>query len=228
MARRRFSGTPDIAFDPRLGGTGRYVDRRTGRIVSQSFVDDALELQIQAAQKSINGISRQLANSEITLAEWQLAMRDQMKTIHTISGALSKGGWGNMSQADWGAVGRISRIQYAKLEDVAVKIFDGKIRLRNLSGDVNGTFLRIADLFGQGGIQTRSQMERRIAVQNGAELERRVLDARAQHCDCCIEQAGLGWQPVGTLEPIGNCTCDNNCRCHFEYGQEVSGERVAL
>lgn len=195
------------------------MDKGTGRIVSRATVDAALESQIAASRQAINGIARQLANAEISLADYQIAMRDQMKTIHTISGALAKGGWANMSQADWGAVGQISRKQYAKLEQFAVKIASGDIRLRRLDGEINGTFLRVSDLFGQGGINTKTQMETRIAEQNGATHERRVLDPKAQHCDCCIKQAGLGWQPIGRLIPIGDCTCDTNCRCTKIYGR---------
>jgi hypothetical protein len=46
--------------------------------------------------------------------------------------------------------------------------------------------------------------------------ERRVLGV-ADHCPGCLEQAGLGWQPIGTLDEIGTEECGNNCRCEYEY-----------
>lgn len=223
MARRKSRLTPPFAFDPRLGSTGRYVDVSSGQMVPAQMVNDALEFQIKDAQQNVNAIAKQLANAEISLAEYQVAMAQEMKTVNTISGALAKGGWANMSQADWGAVGRISRDQYKALEDFAVSISKGKTKLRRLDGEINGQFLRISDQFAQGGVQTHSQMERRTAAASGATHERRVLDPGAEHCECCKGQAGH-WEPIGALRKIGDCDCANNCRCHFIYGREVDGK----
>lgn len=225
MARRRSRLTPPFQFDPRLGVTGRYTEASTGRIVSVNVVNQALELQIDDARQSVNFIARRLANAEISLAEYQVAMAQEMKVVNTISGALAKGGWANMSQADWGAIGRISRDQYAKLEDFAVSISEGKTRLRRLDGEINGQFLRISDQFAQGGIQTNSQMQRREAETRGNTHEIRVLESSADHCDCCVDEAGHA-EVIGTLERIGDCDCANNCRCHFEFGVVVDGKFV--
>ena len=218
MARRSSSITPDIAFDPRAGYTGRYVNRTTNRYVSQDTVNAALESQITKGRENANRIFKQLADGEISIADAQLQMRAQMKIIHTSSAALAKGGWANMSQADWGAVGGISSSEYRRLEKVMVSVADGKLKLRNLAGEPNGTLLRVADDLAQGGITTYSQMQTRTAAQNGATHERRILDSGAKHCACCVEQADLGAQPIGELKPIGNCTCSKNCRCEKEFG----------
>ncbi len=50
----------------------------------------------------------------------------------------------------------------------------------------------------------------------GRLLERRVL-GDAHHCRDCPELADRGWQPYGTLPPIGATTCGPFCLCHFEY-----------
>jgi hypothetical protein len=36
-------------------------------------------------------------------------------------------------------------------------------------------------------------------------------------CDVCREQVALGWQPVGTLRPIGDSDCKTACHCYFQY-----------
>ena len=58
----------------------------------------------------------------------------------------------------------------------------------------------------------------RKAELEGLTMERRVLSA-VDHCDCCVTQAGLGWQLIKNkaLKPIGGCTCLTNCHCHKEY-----------
>lgn len=215
--RKGFSKLKKYLFDPRLGSTGRYVDAATGRIVSQATVTDALEAQIDKSRQSINTICKSLANGNISLAKWQLSMRSELKTIHTISGALGKGGWAQMAPADWLAVARSSKEQYRYLQRFANEIADGKQKLFNLAGEVNGQFLRRADLYGQAGNNTYNAIRDRQAQVNGNTEERRILDPGADHCDCCVEQAALGWQPIGTLKPIGACTCLSRCRCEKEY-----------
>jgi len=37
------------------------------------------------------------------------------------------------------------------------------------------------------------------------------------NCNGCLEQASLGWQPIGTLDDIGDEECNMNCLCNFEY-----------
>ncbi len=221
MAKRRTSKlTQNIVFDPKLGSTGRYVDVGTGRFVSAATVQEAMEAQITVATQKMQTIAQSLANQEITIAEWQIATRREMKIIHTQAAALSKGGWAQMSQADWGAVGRVARNQYELLEKFAVDIETGKQKLRNLAGEVNGQFLRRVDLYAQAGNGTKEQMNRRTAEQNGRTHEMRVLDPAAQHCDCCLAESGKGWQPIGSLKPLGACDCRSRDRCHFEFGRE--------
>jgi hypothetical protein len=37
------------------------------------------------------------------------------------------------------------------------------------------------------------------------------------NCNGCLDQASLGWQPIGTLDGIGEEECLSNCHCVFEY-----------
>jgi len=180
-----------------------------------------MEDEITTSRNNIRQISERLAESEINIAQWQTEMRHEMKIIHTQTAALQKGGWDQMTQSDWGAVGQLTREQYQFLENFAIDIETGRQRLRNLAGEVNGQFLRRADLYAQAGAGTHSQMERRQARQN-AEIthERRVLDPRAQHCACCPAQEAKGWRLIGNndLLKIGACDCSSNCRCKFVFG----------
>lgn len=39
------------------------------------------------------------------------------------------------------------------------------------------------------------------------------LDLSDQPCPTCVERIDLGWQPIGTLRPIGDSECRCNCHC---------------
>lgn len=215
MAKRR-TVTPRYLFDPRLGKTGRYVNAATGRLVSWNDVRGAMERRISGSRQRVNQIGRSLAVGDISLADWQTQMRDELKIIHTMAGAIGKGGWQNMTQADWGAVGQISREQYGYLQRFAIDIETGRQPITRPDGTPNGQFLRRADMYSQAGRGTQAQIERRTANQSGATEERRVRVA-SDSCETCISEAAKGWQPLGTLRRIGDTVCKTNDRCYFEY-----------
>jgi hypothetical protein len=58
-------------------------------------------------------------------------------------------------------------------------------------------------------------------------MERRVhAKPLGQHdaCETCLGESARGWQPIGTLLPIGDSECLGiRCDCFYEYG----GERAA-
>lgn len=189
---------------------GRYVSLSSGRFVPFSDVRDALESVIDAAGDRMHDLTQSLIDSQISLAEWQAGMMEQIKLAHTAAAAASRGGWAQMSQADWGAAGRMIRDQYDYLRNFADQIARGEQLL-------NGNALVRSDLYGDAARGTFEQMRRRYEkLMNGMEEERRVL-GEADHCDGCLSQAEMGWQPIGTLDPIGAEECVTRCHCTFYY-----------
>lgn len=189
---------------------GRYIDLSTGRFVPFSDVRDALESVIDVAAERMNSVTQQLIAGDVSLAEWQGVMMEQIKVSHVAAAASSRGGWAQMSQADWGAAGRMIRDQYDYLRNFANEIASGKQAL-------DGRALVRADLYGDAARGTFEQMRRRYEQQqNGMEEERRVL-GEADHCPGCLDQAALGWQPIGELDPIGAEECITRCHCTFFY-----------
>jgi hypothetical protein len=189
---------------------GRYVNLLTGRFVPFATVRDALESLIDVSALRIDNVTRQLIDGRISLAEWQSSMMEQIRLGHIASAAAARGGWAQMSQADWGAAGRWIRDQYEFLRNFAQEIADEKQRL-------NGSAAVRAGLYAQAFRGTFEEMRRRYErLMNGAVEERRDLGA-ADHCPGCLEQARLGWQPLGLLAPIGSQQCVTNCHCRFRF-----------
>lgn len=189
---------------------GRYIKLSTGRFVPFSEVRDALEATIDVVSIRMNTLTQNLIDSQISLAEWEAGMLEQIKLAHTASAAASRGGWAQMSQADWGAAGRMIRDQYDYLRNFAEEIASGKQKL-------NGTALVRTDLYADAARGTFEQMRRRYEkLMNGMTEEKRVLGI-ADHCPGCLTQAEIGWQPIGTLDPIGAEECVTRCHCRFIY-----------
>lgn len=200
--------------------SGRYIDLSTGRFVPFLDVRDSLELVMDASGVQMSALTDQLIAEQISLAEWQIGMMEEIKIAHTAATASAVGGWAQLSQADWGFAGRLIRDQYDFLRSFANEIASGKQRL-------DGTARVRTNLYGQAARGTFEETRRRYErLKNGMEEELRAL-GEADHCSSdddpsgesegCLELSALGWQPIGTLPKIGESVCIVRCHCRFIF-----------
>ena len=196
------------AWNPASGTTGRYRDRATGRYVSELNVRGDLDKYIDAKNSVLDDLANQLRNREISLADWQLQMRNEIRNMHNAAAMVAKGGRNQMTYADWGRVGQRLRFQYGKLDDWARDIASGK-------APIDGRLNWRARLYGQAARGTYEQQRRAMAAEKGNDEEMRILHAK-ESCNGCIAIAGY-WAPIGTLPDIGSQECSTNDMCTFEY-----------
>ena len=52
---------------------------------------------------------------------------------------------------------------------------------------------------------------------NANSKEPKRIRHLADSCDDCIAMEQLGWQPIGTLIPIGDRQCRGNCGCTLRF-----------
>lgn len=189
---------------------GRYVDLETGKFIKASVVRDALESVMDGARDKMQDLTQRLINQQISLAEWEAGMMQQIKLGHTAAAAAANGGWAQMSKSDWGAVGQLIKEQYKFLRNFAGEISEG---IQALTGQA----LFRANMYGEAMRGTFESMRTRYQlIYNGMEEEIRIL-GEADHCDGCLDQAALGWQPIGTLDDIGEEECLTKCHCTKQY-----------
>lgn len=188
-------------------GAGRYVDLQTGRFVSREFVQAALEARFGEARATVQAYTEVLIAGETDIAGWQEAVMVELRRAHTQAAALGRGGWAQMTPADWGRTGSTLKQEYQFLADFAAEIntlSEAQIRAR-----INQYADHLQQSFWAG--MTSAQGEA------GLTEERRVLTP-AEHCDDCRAYAEMGWQPLGSLpEPGVGSVCGAKCRCEKEY-----------
>lgn len=201
----RSSTTPYAGWNERAG---RYVDLSTGRFIARQVVQEALQATLDRVAANVAAVSQQLRAGEVTLAQWQLAMAEQVKLAHLTSAALAHGGWAQMTPADNGRVGQAVRAQYQYLQSFAAQVADG-------TQPLDGTFTRRAQMYANSGRQTFEATQRAELVQRGATEERNVRHA-LDSCPGCLAATDAGWVPVGTLSLPGARECRTNCRCSLE------------
>lgn len=151
-----------------------------------------------------------LKEGRINLAEWQAAMRDYLRVQYTAAMELAKGGREFITQSDWGYMGSALKKQYAYLDNFKNDI------MNNPDQWLNGRLDARMGLYRESSYSAYEDFNRREYINNGYDEEIRLL-GQADHCPGCLEQAAKGWQPIGTLDPIGAEECVTNCRCEFDY-----------
>lgn len=167
-------------------------------------------------------LAEQLISGLITIPQWESEMRDFIRNEYVEAMILQRGGREFVTQADWGYVGSLIKKQYAFLDAFAADI------VRDPDYWLTGRLLRRMKLYGQSGYSALEDYRNRDMKKAGWTHERRIL-GDADHCSGegetpgCIELAGAGWRPIGTLPKIGEALCVTNCRCHFQYRKPKAG-----
>jgi len=192
-------------FDRRLG---RYRGAN-GRLIGRAEVRRAIDVAIRNADQQARSLADQYRRGELSLGAWEREMRTLVKNTHTLNAAAAKGGFDQLTPADYGRVGRIVRDEYNHLSGFAGEVAAGFQR-------TDGTMNSRAMLYTRGGRRTYELTQRSVARDTGHSEEKSIL-APADHCAQCVEQAALSWQPIGRLVPPGARTCLSNCKCELTY-----------
>jgi hypothetical protein len=190
---------------------GRYVDA-AGRFVPRATVRKALDTVRRAAERDMGRAVTALQGNVALLSEFERAMRLGIKITHLASAMSAKGGWAQMTSADYGRVGQIVRFHYGRLERWLQQIADGEAPL-------DGRAVARARLYARASLGTHYEILRGVAEVAGEDVEQNVLGAADKHCATCQNMSALGWVAIGTLIPIGQRTCLGNCVCAIVFSR---------
>lgn len=204
---------------------GKPVDTNGVRKIVNGIRGNVTERIRTLAQRVKDG-------KETNLTQFSLDFKDEIRNLYITTHVLARGGIDEMEPSDWGMLGRSLRDQYdfvgnlvRDLENVRVGVRgdDGEIIVRD-SGipELSDGFLDRVEMYTESSWGAAGEFENVLRDRESGfgSLERRVLDPMAEHCDDCMAQAELEWQPPGVLEDIGDTACGPGCRCFFEFENE--------
>lgn len=144
------------------------------------------------------------------MTAWQSETIRDLRAAMYASSSVAFGGLKNTDVADWTIADIFVNEQIGFFQNFAAGVFAGAIVL-------NGMFAPRAGMYGsaafgayENSVREREKRDRRFSE------ERRQLGA-PDHCVDCLEQAAIGWQPVGALRRIGDSVCLSRCKCFFIY-----------
>lgn len=191
--------------------------RPDGRLVSRRAVKQALNAYVKRTEQEIMRLGREVAAGTIEVAEWQRLMANNVKNAHLSAYAAARGGWAQLTQADYGRIGSGLKFQYKRLRGFAKE-------LANLTPDAiedrSGMYARSASgAHEQGKYDGWREVERARGV---VVLMRNRL-GKGEHCKAgsgrpgCEEEAARGWVPLGEMSLPGSRRCLSRCLCEVRY-----------
>ena len=189
--------------------TARYRDKATGRFVSESRLLDLAESFTGFTQDNLARITDRMIAGKMSLSDWQKQFAQELKDSYVVNLQIGRGGRNVTTQADYGRIGQRLRSEYGYLNNFAREIASGELSPEQIKARVNQ--------YAAGTRKAYYDGRTAAAKDGGFTEERRVLNP-AEHCSDCLDYAGKGWQPIGTLpEPGESSQCRNNCKCEKEY-----------
>jgi hypothetical protein len=206
-------------WEPTAGVSGRYRDER-GRFVASSTVRRELDRYLDNSDPA-KALAEALRGRQLSLADWEVGMRRVVKNTHLNAIALERGGWANMTPADYGRAGQIIREQYGYLRGFANDIASGKQRL-------DGTLGVRAKLYTRAG--RNSYYRSKAANMSGSVTHQRSIRSARDSCRQCLDLDRKVFRIDDASFPLpGQRICRANCQCHLEYLRlGDSGEYEAL
>lgn len=220
----------------------RYTDRRFAGMLDAELIDDSweyaalvglgvflvngrpvdpavVEAQLQRVLDGLEEETRTLS-ADVTkpVDDWARGMVDIVKATALIGSAFALGGWVRLSLPVIGDIAAGIRSELGYLDKFARDVAAGLVRR-------DGRFVRRSQLYAQAGWQVYGAWRGYQARRRGYTEERSVLDPSAEHCSACVDESGKGWQPIGTLVPVGNRQCRGSCRCTMIY-RNAAGDVV--
>lgn len=192
-------------YDPAIA---RYRSA-SGRPVDPATIRFAVEAVIAGAQADIRSHCERLAGGALDIPTWQQSMATTIRALHTATAAAGKGGWDQMTPADWGRVGALTKRQYGWLAGFAVEVQAGHMTA--------GQLTTRALMYGDAALLTYEQSARMAADAAPGLTEESNRLGPADHCDDCLAATAAGWVPIGTLTAPGSRQCRTRCKCSIGY-----------
>jgi hypothetical protein len=178
------------------GSVNRYRDAR-GRFVSAATIRSWGQASIDGNADLTADLARRVAGQEISLEEWQDAMRQALKAEMTQQYLLGRGGQAQMTAQDRGSIGGMLAEQYRYLDGFAARIAAGQHSEAQIAAIARMYFNSTREAFERGMARTRGILK--LPAYPG-DASTPCLTACRCFWDCKRTPDG-GWACTWTLTP---------------------------
>lgn len=155
-----------------------------------------------------------LSSGAITLDAWHLAMRQSIKLMHLWAAAAAKGGWAQLTAADYGRVGASVLFHYRRLQAFVTQLAAGL--------PIDGRAAWRVRMYAQAARATFHAIELNVTRAAGYLYERNVINPTSENCSECVDITNLGVQPIGSLKRPLTRICLTGCTCYLEFFKRLA------
>jgi hypothetical protein len=118
-------------------GVHRFRDTRSGRFLSTEQAIGLRDSFQERQQSSMRDLARRLASEDVTVQQWEAAVRDVVRDTHAAEYVYGKGGINAMTSADWQAINALADEQAAFLRGFAQDVASGKLSEAQIAARAN-------------------------------------------------------------------------------------------
>lgn len=187
----------------------RYL--RGAEMVAPETVKAAAEAALSEARFKIHDAALRLQQGRLDVADWLDEHNRHVKVLHGAENVLARGGFREMTSADWESAGNGVARDYGYSRAFAEDVASGRY---GIAGENMGdAVLQRAGLYADNGRAVFENAQVANAKDRlGHDRARRILGA-VDHCDGCVEAAEAGWVDIEDVLPIGEAQCLGRCNC---------------
>ena len=153
-----------------------------------------------------------MGQGKMSLAEWAVSHDQQIKYLHATEAALGRGGFAEMTTANWQSVSDRVANQYGYSRAFAEDVARGRYGVPGSMDFREDALLNRANAYANAGRTVYENTLKDAHKDSGFGFARRIL-AAVNHCDSCAEVAAHGWYPIDEYPEIGTDSCFSNCWC---------------
>lgn len=165
----------------------RYRDEQ-GRFLAHDRVLELLSQSIASTVDLTGMLASYVSSGALSVTDWQSVFRESIKREYIRQYLAGVGGRAQMTQADWGSIGRMLRDQYAWLKDFAKEVAAGKMSESQIRA-------RMA-MYINSAREAHEKSNGKVAVKWGADEVSWILSPLIENCNTCEERSRMGWQPI--------------------------------
>ena len=215
-------GYSSLVYDTK---TQRYRDPQSGRFLGKATQRDITDRDIEKRSARLQSLALRAARGEIDKADARKLFAQEVKSVHLINAAVSKGGLHQMDNAAYGLVGQqLRKTHYPALDNLFQDFVNG--RYTNADGSLNEDAIkRRVDWFAQAGRGTGALVAHKEHQAAGFAWKQNIPDESAEHCDkgerSCVAMTNLERVAIDDVRylPEGFRVCGPACRCRTNYGK---------
>jgi hypothetical protein len=195
----------------------KYYTTEQGRVRSRAELRSEIDKLTEYVKRQSKLLAQQAQEGAISAKEFELSMRELLKSGHIIASSVGRGGRARMTSTDWARVGR--KIEW---QNGYLKKFSRLIARDLLSGPASSNRVQMYASalhvsYYQSAYVEHSDIRDVPRDKEGKEKMARLVTNSEEGCQDCANDEAEGWVPIDTFGELGTRSCGDFCKCDIEF-----------